>query len=296
MPALVRMDRTGAGWRGTFSAMAGPCEVLLDTDDSLLAHTLAQLACAEARRIEAKFSRYRDDSVLHAIHAAAGAPMRVDDETAGLLDLAAACWELSGGRFDVTSGVLRRAWTFDGGTRVPADAEVEALRVLVGWEKLTWRRPELVLPAGMELDLGGLGKEYAVDRVVTLLREEARVPVLVNFGGDLHASGPRRDGAPWRVGVEDPGREDRAARVIDLAGGALATSGDARRYVMSGGERLGHILDPRTGRPVRGAPRSVTVAADACVQAGVLATTAMLHGPGAEAFLQAEAGRWWVTR
>ncbi|MCB1150098.1 FAD:protein FMN transferase, partial [bacterium] len=161
MPALVRMDRTGAGWRGTFSAMAGPCEVLLDTDDSLLAHTLAQLACAEARRIEAKFSRYRDDSVLHAIHAAAGAPMRVDDETAGLLDLAAACWELSGGRFDVTSGVLRRAWTFDGGTRVPADAEVEILRALVGWEKLTWRRPELVLPAGMELDLGGLGKEYA---------------------------------------------------------------------------------------------------------------------------------------
>ena len=72
MPALVRMDRTGAGWRGTFSAMAGPCEVLLDTDDSLLAHTLTQLACVEAHRIEAKFSRYRDDSVLHAIHAAAG--------------------------------------------------------------------------------------------------------------------------------------------------------------------------------------------------------------------------------
>lgn len=292
----VRIERTGAGLRGTFSAMAGPCEVLLDLDDGLLAHRLVALAAAEARRIEAKFSRYRDGSAVQRLNASHGAPVRVDDETAGLLDLAAACHAASGGRFDVTSGVLRRAWTFDGGTRVPADAEIAALLPRVGWEKVTWRRPELTLPAGMEIDLGGLGKEYAVDRAMALLRAEADAPVLVNFGGDLHASGPRRDGAPWRVGVEDPGREDRAARLIDLAGGALATSGDARRFVLHRGERLGHILDPRRGRPVRDAPRSVTVAADSCVEAGVLATTAMLHGPDAESFLAAEAARWWVTR
>lgn len=292
----VRVERTGTGRRGTFRAMAGPCEILLDLDDGLLAHRLIHLAAAEARRIEARFSRYRDDSVIHRLNTSAGRPVRVDDETAGLLDLAAACHAASGGRFDVTSGVLRRAWIFDGGSRVPSDAELATLRPLVGWEKVAWARPELTLPAGMEIDLGGLGKEYAVDRALALLRAEADAPVLVNFGGDLHATGPRRDGAPWRVGVEDPGREDRAARLIDLAGGALATSGDARRFVMHRGERLGHILDPRTGRPVRGAPRSVTVAADSCVQAGALATTAMLHGPGAEAFLAAEAGRWWVTR
>ena len=178
--------------------MASPCEVLLDTDDREHALSLAEPARDEALRIEGKFSRYLDGNVVHEINHANGRTVTVDEETAGLLDYAAACHESSGGLFDITSGVLRRVWTFDGGNRVPDDAAIrEALRH-VGWTRVRWSAPELTLPGGMEIDLGGIGKEYAVDRAAGILAARARCAFLVNFGGDLFASGARR-GRP-RVG------------------------------------------------------------------------------------------------
>lgn len=278
------------GWtRVRWHALGGPCELLVDGDDAAHASALGAVAAAESRRIEHKFSRYRTDSVLHAIHVSAGAVVRVDDETAGLLDYAAECHALSGGRFDITSGVLRRVWTFDGSDRVPEQEAVRDVLRHVGWAKVRWQRPELVLPAGMELDLGGLGKEYAVDRAAAEVGALAREPFLVNFGGDLFAPGPRADGRPWSVGVDDPARTGRAAtHCVQLERGGLATSGDARRFVMWNGRRLGHILDPRTGWPVRDAPRSVTVLAATCLEAGTLATLAILAGPEARRFLEDE--------
>jgi thiamine biosynthesis lipoprotein len=147
----------------------------------------------------------------------------------------------------------------------------------------------------MEIDLGGVGKEYAVDRVLALLQAQAAVPMLVNFGGDLAVSGPRASGAPWQVGVERPGG-GQAALLLELSAGALATSGDARRFLLKDGVRHGHILDPRNGWPVRGSPRSVTVAAGSCTEAGSLATLAMLKGAGAEAWLAAQGVPHWILR
>jgi thiamine biosynthesis lipoprotein len=163
----------------------------------------------------------------------------------------------------------------------------------------------------MEIDLGGIGKEYAVDRVLALLRTRTAQPLLVNFGGDLAVSGPRHDGSAWAVGIEQPGEPgapeaaagamapaavQRAAGVIELSAGALATSGDARRFLLKDGVRYGHILDPRSGWPVRDAPRSVTVAAPTCVEAGMLATLAMLQGREAEHWLAAQGMPYWVLR
>lgn len=292
----LQLQRCGDHHRARFTAMASPCEVLIDGGDPLESRLLAEAACAEALRIEHKFSRYRSDSVVAALDAGGGRPVVVDDETADLLDFAARCHELSDGRFDVTTGVLRRAWTFDGGDRVPTAAAVRALLPLVGWSRVTWRRPALILPAGMEIDLGGLGKEYAVDRVAALLAERTAAAVLVNFGGDLRAVGSRPAGSGWEVGVERPGAEDAAALGLRLEAGALATSGDARRFLLKDGVRYGHILDPRTGWPVGGAPRAVTVLGDTCLEAGLLATLALLHGAGAEAFLAGEGVRHWVLR
>lgn len=292
-------ERRGSAWRIAFSAMASPCEVLFDLEEASLAAWLGELAAEETCRIERKFSRYRDDNVIFEINHSAGAPVTLDEETADLLDFAADCHRLSNGRFDITSGVLRRLWHFDGGCRIPTRKQVKALLPLVGWNRLAWERPVLTLPAGMEIDLGGIGKEYAVDRVAALLASRTQAAFLVNFGGDLRAVGRRRDGKPWEVGVERPGLTGEAALQISLVQGAVATSGDASRFLEADGVRYPHILNPRTGWPVLKAPRSVSVLAETCTAAGLLATLAMLRGHQAEQFLDEQneqGGRSWVVR
>ncbi|MEX8500191.1 FAD:protein FMN transferase [Leptothrix ochracea] len=290
----VVIEAVAEGWRGRFEAMASPCEMLLDGGDEALATMLTRVAQAEAVRIERAFSRYRSDSVVARIHAARGRPIEVDVETAALLDFAAQCYEISEGLFDITSGVLRHAWRFDGSDRVPSPQAVSALRERVGWTQLTWQRPILILPEGMEIDFGGIGKEYAVDRVMGLMRARTDLSVLINFGGDLAVSGPRAQGAPWRIGVEQPDACDATVGVLHVYTGAITTSGDARRFLLKDGVRYGHILDPRTGCPVAGAPRSVTVAAPTCTEAGLLSTMALLQGPRAGQFLSAEGVPHWI--
>jgi thiamine biosynthesis lipoprotein len=147
----------------------------------------------------------------------------------------------------------------------------------------------------MEIDFGGIGKEYAVDSAAALVRTVSD-RCLLNFGGDLLALGPQSGNAPWRVGIESVRDAGAVAQQIDLTVGALATSGDARRFLLKDGQRYGHVLDPRTGWPVAGAPRSVTVAAASCTEAGMLATLALLQGPQAEAFLEAQGAQFWALR
>ena len=291
------MTRADGLWIGRFRAMAGPCEVLVETGDEQAARGIADAVTECAWRVEGKFSRYRSDSAVGRINSSAGSPIDVDDETANLIDFSARLHELSDGLFDITSGVLRRAWSFDGGERTPTQAQIDALLPLVGWTKVHWQRPRICLRPGMQIDFGGIGKEYAVDQAAALVSQLSDSAALINFGGDLTITGARRDGLPWRVGIEgiDAGT-GQAARVLELSAGALATSGDTYRYVVRDGERLPHVLDPQNGMPARGAPRSVTVAAPTCTQAGMLATLAMLRGSGAEEFLQAEGVRHWIQR
>jgi FAD:protein FMN transferase len=281
---------------GRFTAMAGPCEILVDTDSPPRAERALELARQEARRIERKFSRYLPDSEVGRINGSHGQPVRVDEETAHLLDYGATCYELSEGMFDITSGVLRRAWKFDGSDRVPAEAAVADLLQYVGWGRVAWGDRTLTMPAGMEIDLGGIGKEYAVDRAASLIAAQIPDAFVVNFGGDLYASGARRGSRPWSIGVDDPERTgDATIARIPLSRGGLATSGDARRYILYRGKRLGHILNPKTGWPIDGAPRSVTVIAPTCVEAGTLSTLAYLQGPGAREFLEAEGAQFRIA-
>ena len=280
-------------WAARFQAMGGPCEALFHGVGGDEALRLGTLAAGEAWRIERKYSRYRDDSVVAALHRGRGRELVLDEETTRLLEFARECHALSEGRFDITCGVLREAWRFDGSSRLPDPGQVRSLLPRIGFDKLQWNPPRLLVPEGMEIDLGGLGKEYAVDRACERLAGECQVPFLVNFGGDLRARGTPPRGA-WQVGIERPGQELEAALLLDLERGALATSGDARRFLLRDGVRYGHILDPRTGWPVVGAPRSVTVAASSCIEAGVLSTLAMLQGPDAADFLAAHGARHWI--
>jgi thiamine biosynthesis lipoprotein len=253
------------------------------------------IAAREAWRIEAKFSRYRPESIVSVINHSRGHAVVVDGETAALLDYAAQCHELSQGLFDITSGVLRRCWTFDGSDRLPEAAAVAALLPLIGFEKVRWQAPRITLPAKMEIDFGGIGKEYAVDRVLGLVAARFAGAALVNFGGDL-AANRAPSAAPWQVGVQRPDTEREARLLLELSRGGLATSGDTYRFLLREGVRYGHILDPRSGWPVRDTPRSVTVAAASCVEAGMLATFAMLRGSGAESFLEEQGVRYWCLR
>jgi FAD:protein FMN transferase len=281
----------------SFKGMGSPCEVRLYGDDEAETQAILAAAQGEVLRLEAKYSRYREASLATRINRSAGNPagVEVDAETARLLDYAESCWRQSEGGFDATSGILRRAWRFEAG-RVPAQAEIAALLPLVGWEKLRWRAPQLVLPrAGMELDFGGFVKEYAADRVAELCRRRGARHGLVDLGGDLAIVGPHPDGKPWRVGIRDPRAPHRALGSLPVGWGGVATSGDYERGMTVAGVRYGHILDPRTGWPVRGLA-AVTVVAPHCLVAGTLTTMALLRGAAGGAWLDdCGAHGLWVT-
>lgn len=281
--------------KAAFTAMASPCEILVDTNDRDEAFALGLTAYNEVCRIEQKFSRYRSDNVLYELNNADGKSVVVDDETADLLDFANHLYDLSEGRFDITSGILRKAWTFDGSDRLPDPDTVSVLLNNIGWQKITWQRPHCTVPAGMEIDLGGIGKEYAVDKVFSLLQQQSGLAYLVNFGGDLRANGTRQDGSAWQVGIASiANQQDRNA--LTLSHAALATSGDQYRYLEKEGIRYSHILDTKTGWPVKQAPRAVTVVAPTCVEAGIYSSLAMMMGADAEDFLTSLNIQYWCVR
>ena len=281
---------------GRFEAMACPCEVLVESVDKKTIETLTQLAYQEAKRIEKKFSRYTTDNIIYEINNAKGSPVKVDAETALMFDFANQCYELSDGKFDITSGVLRKIWKFDGSDNIASEDEVNSIKSNIGWDKVTWNNPSITLPENMEIDLGGIGKEYAVDSTVNILKQHTTDSFLVNFGGDLACPKPKSNNVPWYIGVDDPSHSgEKSVGQIALYQGGLATSGDARRFLLKDGIRYSHILDPQTGYPVPDAPRSVTVISNTCIEAGMLSTFAMLQGKDASEFLQAQDVKFWCV-
>jgi len=264
-------------YRHPFPAMGSRCELRLYARTEDEAAAVAQAAAADVRRLDAKYSSYRDDSVAAAINriGAAGGAIDVDDETATLLDYAVTCFRQSDGLFDLTSGVLREAWA-PHRHALPDAADLERLLRRVGWDKLRWARPRLEFGVpGMALDFGGLVKEYAADRAAVICAEAGIRHGLVDLGGDIKIIGPHPDGAPWRVGIQHPRRAGAVMATLDLTRGAVATSGDYERYLEIDGRRYCHIVSPRTGMPVQGLA-GVSVCADECVIAGSATTIAML--------------------
>lgn len=274
--------------RISFRAMAAENEVLLHAASEADARRAAHSAIEEVARIEAKYSRYRADSVVSRINAEAGGdPVAIDPETQGLLDYAEACHRESGGLFDPTSGVLRRVWSFRG-TRVPDESQLAAVLPLIGWEHVE-RTPGAVRlrKRGMEMDFGGFGKEYAVDRAIAVLASRGVRAAMVNLAGDIGILGAHPDGSSWEVGIRHPRRDAALVATVPIASGGFATSGDYERFIEVDGVRHCHVLDPRTGRSARGL-QSVSVHAPSCLVAGSVTTVAMLKGE--------ENGLAWLVR
>ncbi len=264
-----------------FTLMGGEAEVKFVDDRGRDAATvLAREAEAEARRIETKFSRYRPTSVVSMINAEAGGlPVVIDDETEALIQAALDLTALTEGRFDPTVGILRRVWDFRKAV-VPSEEAIRQLLPQVDASAVILRYGTVRLArADMELDLGGVGKEYAADQVAELLRTRGVESALINFLGDVRTVGRRGDRRPWVIGVQDPRDHSRFRfRIRARADCGIATSGDYERGFELDGIRYHHLLNATTGQPARGLA-SVTVVAPTAFAAGQLATAAFLLGP-----------------
>jgi len=270
-----------------FKAMGSACEVVLASHTQNEAESMAKLAIDEVLRIERTYSRYTTDSIIAKINQQAGCgAVQCDDETWALFKFASQLFDQSDGLFDITSGVLRQAWDFKN-PEVPSSQKLEALLPLVGWEKVVLQDQSIALPlAGMEIDLGGFGKEYAADRAAQVLKEKGVTHGYVNLAGDMRFLGPKPTGEPWMIGIQDPRALDQVVATLPITMGGLATSGDYERYFELNGQRYCHVLNPKTGMPVS-YWRSVSVTSPATVVSGCTTTMAMLKEADGLAFLQA---------
>ncbi len=231
---------------------------------------------------EARYSRFIPESLVSQINQAAGKSWtEVDEETDRIFALCHELFFLTRGAFDPTALPLIRLWNWKASPPViPTDEQIRAAKDLVGWSKIQRRKGAVFLPqAGMSLDLGGVGKEYAVDRVMQLAAQHGIANVLVDFGQDLCMRGALTGKPAWHIGLEDPANPGKCWTGLAIKDKAVATSGDYLRNFTINGRRYGHIIDPRSGYPVDNGCRAVSVIAPTCTIAGVLSTTAFILGP-----------------
>jgi FAD:protein FMN transferase len=270
----LRESRSDGGTELVFYAMGTPCRIVA-AGPAAAVKAFQNAAVEWVAAFEAKYSRFLPDSWISRLNISAGGPgLESDPETDRILALCHEMHFLTRGVFDPTSLPFIRLWDWKTG-RVPSDGEIEAARKRVGWRKL-----ERLSEAGMSLDLGGMGKEYAVDQVALLASRSGLGGALVDFGADIRVVGMPADGRPgWHIGLEDPAKPGSAWCGLAVNNAAVASSGDYVRRFETGGRRYGHILDVRTGRPVDNGCRAVNVLAPGCTPAGMLSTAAFVLGP-----------------
>jgi thiamine biosynthesis lipoprotein len=268
-----------------FPALGTRCEVQYAAGGENQARDFERAAVAWVEHFEARYSRFRPASLLSQINDAAGrAWVPVDPEVERMFELCDAIHRMTQGLVDPTALPLIRLWNWKTDhPAVPAEGEIEAARRLVGWGKVQRAPGRVFLPeAGMALDFGGFGKEYAVDMVADIARNHGIENVLVDFGHDLRIRGAPPGRPAWHIGLENPGRPGTSWGSVALAGDlGIASSGDYLRCFTVGGHRYGHIIDPRSGYPVANGCEQSTAIAPTCLQAGVLSTGAFLLGVAA---------------
>lgn len=277
-------DLTSGLFRLRFKALGTQCEVQFRTDAVEAAKEFRAAALGWIKVFEDTWSRFKPESLLSEINAKAGKEaIELSEEQEAILWLCDRTFRGTGGLVDPTSLPLTLLW--DEGARrnrIPSDGEVAAALEKVSWPTVEWGKGSVFLPRkGMALEIGGFGKEHAVDVLMTLAARHDISDVLVDLGRDLAARGEPPHGSLWVVGVEDAREEDAPAIRLAFSGKALATSGNGRRFREIGGERFGHIIDPRDGRPVENNLLTATCLADDCLTAGWYATSACILGPDA---------------
>ena len=250
---------------------------ILLPDSDIDTEALADAVEKTLEDLDRTFSTWRPDSEISRINAAeAGVELLISDDLRRVLDEARAVHELSGGALDIALLPLATAWGFQGETEAapPSSATLAATLAYTGMQRLVFSEDGARLrkrDARQGLDVSALAKGYAVDRLGDLLLAAGASHFLVEFGGEILALGERPGGGPWRVAVE-PAGPGQPAVALALSNAAVATSGDYRNHVTIDGRRLGHVLDPVTGRPAEAGVVAATVIADNAQRADALAT------------------------
>jgi thiamine biosynthesis lipoprotein len=265
----------------SFQAMSTACQMRFRAAGERAAREFQEETLGWVAAFEARYSRFLPDSLISRINAAAGRDwVEVDAESDALFNLCQEMVFLTRGVFDPTALPLIRLWNWKADPPViPEDAAIQAVRELVGWGKVRRRAGAVFLPqAGMCLDLGGIGKEYAVDRVAGLAWDRGIADVLVDFGQDVRALGAPPGKPAWHIGLDDPAKPGNCWTGLAATNQGVATSGDYLRRFIHQGRRYGHIIDPRDGYPVNNGMLSVSVIAPNCTIAGILSTAAFALG------------------
>ena len=265
-------------------AMGSELRLTTWAEDETAARTAFDAVFAEFERLEAQMSTWRQGSDVLRINAAAGDhAVQVAPDVRDVLHQARQISEWTEGTFDVTFGALTDVWKFDHDqdNTIPPDEAIRARLPLIDYRQIEIddRAGTVVLKrTGMKIHLGGIGKGYAVEHAVSILRRAGLRDFMIQAGGDLYVGG-HKDGRPWRLGINDPrGPEGKSFASLDLSDSTFSTSGDYARFFMKDGVRYHHILDPATGQPAR-LCRSVTIVSDSPVMADAIAKGVFILGP-----------------
>ena len=265
----------------SFRALGTACAIQFRCEDQKTALKFLADALGWLGNFEAKFSRFRPDSLVSRINAAAGKSwVNIDQEMEQMLEMADAMHRLTEGLLDPAMLPLLRVWDWKKAhERLPAEEEVQQALALSNWKEVERKPGKIFLPRqGMGLDFGGFGKEHAVDQLIGIARRHGIQDALVDLGRDLFAIGGNGLHPFWHVGIQDGIQPDRCIGGLAVSGYAVCASGDYARRFEHNGVRYGHILDRRTGWPVRHGLRAVTVLAPTCLVAGIYSTCAFVLG------------------
>ena len=264
-----------------FRAMSTACRVQCHGVPATAALEFLREVVAWVGQFEARYSRFVPDSLISRINAAAGEHwVEIDADTARLLGLCHELYFFTRGAFDPTALPLMTLWDWKAQpAALPGEDAIRAALERVGWNKVQRRPGGIFLPhAGMALDLGGIGKEYAVDCVMNLARARGIANVMIDFGADVRVLGAAPGKKFWWIGLDDAAAPGQCWAGVALTDHACATSGDYLRHFTVNGRRYGHIIDPRTGWPVLNDVRAASVIAPSCTVAGLLSTSICILG------------------
>ncbi len=264
-----------------FFALGTPCVIQFREDDDENALRYVASSLEWLTNFEAKYSRFRPDSLVSQINAAAGIrAVAIDAEMHEMLEWADRLHRLTDGILDASMLPLLRIWNWKSNMRdLPDQKSIDNARSLTGWHLVQHDEHRVYLPkVGMGLDFGGFGKEYAVDQLTDISTKFGIRDVLIDLGRDIYGRGGNGIHPFWHVGLEDACRPGSCWGGVAVSGFALCSSGDYVRRFELNGKRYGHIIDPRTGWPVANGMRSVSVCAPTCLQAGIYSTAIFVMG------------------